>query len=319
MSFRDDSPHWTQTLFRENAHLYLPFLEDAKERASGEADILAGLLSELDVPEGGKVLDVACGIGRHGVPLALTGYRVSGLDISELFIREARIYAESAGATVNFVSGDALDVQRLMSEDSPFDAVINMFTSHGYHGRAGDLGLFRRLRGLVCDGAALVVLTSNRDWIIRNFQPEGMERAGKMRVLQSRRLDLGTSTMHNRWQFYEGARESLALRLTLDMEHRLYSLHELAALLEEAGWSFVQGLGRPSGNDEPLGPLSYDHNAMWAVARATREADTGSGDFSPRFVARVEPRTSDRRPVTRPPTPITTQSSVEGTKNVRPG
>ena len=268
---RDDSPHWTQTLFQENAHLYLPFLEDAKERASGEADILAGLLSELGVPEGGKILDVACGIGRHGVPLALAGYRVSGLDISELFISEARAYAESAGATVNFVSGDALDVQRLMSEDSPFEAVISMFTSHGYHGRSRDLSLFRQLRGLACKDAALVILTINRDWIIRNFQPEGMDRAGKMRILQTRRLDLETSTIHNLWQFYEGARESLALRLTLDMEHRLYSLHELSALLNEAGWSFVKGLGRPGGTDEPLGPLTYDHNAMWVVARATGE------------------------------------------------
>ena len=271
MSCGDDSPHWTHTLFQENAHLYLPFLEEAKERASGEADILAGLLGELNVPESGKVLDVACGIGRHSVPLALAGYRVSGLDISELFISEARAYAKSAGARVNFTAGDALEAQRLMSEDSPFDAVINMFTSHGYYGRAEDLNLFRQLRGLACDGAALVVLTTNRDWIIRNFQPEGMEQAGKMRVLQNRRLDLATSTMHNRWQFYEGARESLALRLTLDMEHRLYSLHELAALLEEAGWSFVKGLGRPDRTNEPLGPLTYDHHAMWVVAMAAGE------------------------------------------------
>lgn len=269
MSNRDDSPHWTQTLFQENAHLYLPFLEDAKERASGEAKILSGLLRNLNVPEGGKVLDVACGIGRHSVPLALAGYRVSGLDISELFIREARAYAEATGATVNFVSGDACEVQRLMSEDSPFDAVTNMFTSHGYHGRAQDLDLFRQLRGLSRDGAALVVLTANSDWIIRNFQPEGMERAGKIRVLQTRRLDLETSTIHNRWQFYEGARESLALRLTLDLEHRLYTLHELGDLLEEAGWTFVKGQGRPSGSDEPLGRLTEDHSAMWVVARAT--------------------------------------------------
>ena len=36
----------------------------------------------------------------------------------------------------------------------------------------------------------LVVMTVNRDWLVRNFEPEGMEKAGSFRVLQRRSLDL---------------------------------------------------------------------------------------------------------------------------------
>ena len=268
MSGKIQDNHWTHTLFQENAHLYLPFLEQAKERAPDETAILADLFEELGVPAGGKVLDVACGIGRHSVPLAGAGYHMSGLDISELYVREAQLYAAEAGVAVNALAGDAREVGTLMADQSPFDAVISMFTSHGYYGRDADLDLFRQLHGLATNDAVLIVLTSNRDWIIRNFEPEGMERAGDMRILQHRKLDLETSTMHSGWQFYEGERENLALRLTLEMEHRLYSLHELRALLEEAGWDFLRGLGRPRGSDEALGPLTFEDNAMWIVARA---------------------------------------------------
>ncbi len=77
MSGKSQDNHWTYTLFQESARLYLPSLEQAKGRAPNETDILAGLVEELGVPAGGKVLDVACGIGRHGVPLAGAGYRVA--------------------------------------------------------------------------------------------------------------------------------------------------------------------------------------------------------------------------------------------------
>ncbi len=42
MSGKSQDDHWTYTLFQENAHLYLPFLEQAKERAPDETNILAG-------------------------------------------------------------------------------------------------------------------------------------------------------------------------------------------------------------------------------------------------------------------------------------
>jgi cyclopropane fatty-acyl-phospholipid synthase-like methyltransferase len=60
--------HWTQRLFVENAELYLPFLELARDRAKGEVSALAGLLDRSGVPTGARVLDVACGIGGHAVP-----------------------------------------------------------------------------------------------------------------------------------------------------------------------------------------------------------------------------------------------------------
>ena len=102
----DEHTHWTRKLFVENARLYLPFLEHGKERADGEVDALTRLFAEFGVPDGGRVLDLACGVGRHSVPLAKRGYEVTGVDISPLFIEKAREYAASEGVDARFEVGE---------------------------------------------------------------------------------------------------------------------------------------------------------------------------------------------------------------------
>ena len=212
-----ETKHWTQQLFVEAAEVYLPFLEQAMDRADAEAAALIDLFEEYGVPTHGRVLDVACGIGRHGVPLAQRGYRVTGIDLSPLFIQKAREHASAAGVDVRFVVGDMQEVLDLLAAEAPFDGIINMFTSHGYYGRDADLSLFGQLRRLASPGALLVVLTAHRDWLVRNFEPEGLDKAGSVRILQNRKLNLETSSILNDWEFYEGEGESLRLRLKLQM------------------------------------------------------------------------------------------------------
>jgi len=259
--------HWTHRLFVDHAELYLPFLEQAKERAEDEVAALVAIFDELGVPKGGKVLDVACGIGRHSVLLAQKGYRVTAMDLSPLFIYEAKQNAALAGVSLNFVVGDVLAAQDSVGKFAPYDAVINMFTSHGYYGRDADLDLFAQLHKMAAPDSALVVLTVNRDWVIRHFTEESLAKAGDIRILQRRKLELETSSIINDWEFYSGQDKELELRLKLEMEHRLYSLHELIELVESAGWRYVQSYGRMDGDEFKLGPLTYDSNSIWLVSR----------------------------------------------------
>ena len=260
--------HWTHRLFVENAELYLPFLEQAKERATDEINALARIFNENDVPEGGSVLDLACGIGRHSVPLARLGYRVVGVDISPLYVEKAGEYAAREAVEAVFVEGDMLQVPGSLEEYAPFDAIISMFTSHSYYGREGDVRTFSQMRRMASENGLLVVLTANGDWIRKNFQDEGLETAEPIRILQQRRLDESTSTMFTTWHFFEGREADMRHRLTLDMDHRLYSADQLVEVMEEAGWSFAFALGKQPGDELQLGPLGEDCNAMWLVARA---------------------------------------------------
>ena len=261
--------HWTHKLFVENAELYLPFLEQAKERAQQEVEVLSGLFTELGVPIGGRVLDLACGIGRHSVLLSELGYEVTGFDISPLYIEKAREYTASENSDARYVVGDALDVAGLLTKEKLYDACVNMFTSHSYYGREGDVRMFRGVADLSAEGAILIVMTINRDYLVRHFAAEGSQTAGNITIREKRRLELETSWMMNTWDwdFYEGAPEESPPRLSLRLNNRVYSLHEMKELLEESGWKYRNGFGSESTGEINLAPLDMDSSRMWVVAQ----------------------------------------------------
>ncbi|WP_299114225.1 class I SAM-dependent methyltransferase [uncultured Winogradskyella sp.] len=96
-----------------------------KDRDYSEAQIfMDNLTSYLNIPEGGKILDLACGKGRHSVYLNRIGYNVTGVDLSEQSIKYANQYAND---TLKF---DVHDMTKPYPET--FDAVFNLFTSFGY-------------------------------------------------------------------------------------------------------------------------------------------------------------------------------------------
>lgn len=96
-------------------------------------------------PNKGRALDLGCGTGTHSVYLALQGYSVTGVDISQTAINQARQKASQAGVKATFV---VQDVNRLDSLPGPFDVALDVGCLHAL--QAGDqerygLGLARLL------------------------------------------------------------------------------------------------------------------------------------------------------------------------------
>lgn len=81
-----------------------------------EARELAGAL-----PSGARVLEVAPGPGFLSVALAKLGCEVTGVDISESFVRMATEYAQKEGVRANFMHGSASDLP--LAADT-FDLVV---------------------------------------------------------------------------------------------------------------------------------------------------------------------------------------------------
>lgn len=63
----------------------------------------------LEVPVGGRVLDVGCGPGRNSIWLAKQGYQVDALDLSPMALKWGRELAHEAGVEVNFVRTNIFD------------------------------------------------------------------------------------------------------------------------------------------------------------------------------------------------------------------
>ncbi len=97
-----------------------------KERNEREAtQFLEKLMQYLNAQPGARVLDAACGKGRHSRVLADMGYDVTGIDISESSIIEAKAMETD---NVRFYLHD----MRQPFMINYFNFAFNFFTSFGY-------------------------------------------------------------------------------------------------------------------------------------------------------------------------------------------
>lgn len=135
-----------------------------KNRDENEAQkTLDNLLKALDLPAGARILDLACGKGRHARYLAEKGFDVTGLDISDASITFARQFEHEHLA---FYQHDMRHPFRI----NYFDAVMNMFTSFGYFETDRDhlLALKNVYRDLKPGGLFLLDYF-NSEWVRQNL------------------------------------------------------------------------------------------------------------------------------------------------------
>ncbi|UCH57991.1 MAG: class I SAM-dependent methyltransferase [Candidatus Bathyarchaeota archaeon] len=260
--------HWTEKLFVDKASIYRPTLEEFEERATPEVEGLMNIFSELGVPEGSLILDLACGIGCHSVLLAEKGFRVVGVDLSPMFIARAEEIAEERGVTgrVEFRVGDMRRIgEVLRGQEGRFGVIVSLFTSLGYYDEETNKWILDQLHVLAACGGILVIDIVNRDWLVRNFQDRDFFQRpdGRCQIME-RRLDLETSRMRNVWSWYQRAGEDLEHLETVELDHRVYSLHELKGLVEGCGWNYLACHG---GFDSE--PFTMDSKRILLIANKT--------------------------------------------------
>ena len=66
------------------------------------------LVAEVAALTPGRALDVGCGEGADAIWLAVRGWTVTAIDISEIALCRARVASDAAGASVAWICGDAL-------------------------------------------------------------------------------------------------------------------------------------------------------------------------------------------------------------------
>ena len=81
------------------------------------------ILEDWKIPTRSQLLDVGCGSGQTAIPAALSGMRVTGIDIAANLIDHARELALFDDIDVSFDVGDAAD---LPYGDAQFDVVISL-------------------------------------------------------------------------------------------------------------------------------------------------------------------------------------------------
>lgn len=137
-----------------------------KDRNDAEAQVFMDNLTHyLNLPEEAKILDLACGKGRHSIYLNQLGYDVTGADLSENSIVEA---SKSSNQTLHFKVHD----MRLPFEEK-YDAVFNLFTSFGYFDNDEDnFKTLSAIKESLTEYGFAVIDFLNADYVINNLVPE---------------------------------------------------------------------------------------------------------------------------------------------------
>jgi SAM-dependent methyltransferase len=137
-----------------------------KDRDYAEAQLfMDNLTNYLNLPEDAKILDLACGKGRHSIYLNQLGYDVTGADLSENSIEEASKYSNEK---LHF---KVHDMREPFAEK--YDAIFNLFTSFGYfENDADNVNTLKAICESLSEYGFGVIDFMNVQHVIENLVPE---------------------------------------------------------------------------------------------------------------------------------------------------
>jgi len=222
-------------------------------KAPAEVTEILGL---VEVEPGATVLDIPCGPGRHALEFARRGFAVTGVDITQAFLDEARGRGDEDGLSVEWVHDD----MRTFRRPDTFDLALNLFSSFGYfEDIAEDEQVVRNILESLRSGGTLVMEMFGREILARVFRKgfwEEDEDGGLL--LEEREITASWSRSRTRWIYVKNGE-----RYEHTFELRLYTADQLMDLLRRAGFIDINAFGGYTGE-------LYDHEAMRLVVTARK-------------------------------------------------
>lgn len=142
------------------------------------------LLEHVDLAPGARILDIACGPGRHTSELLRRGFSPVSIDLSEALLQRAAEATEGLNAKLV-----RADMRYLPFADRCFQGALSMFTSFGYfESDAEHLRTLIEWRRVMASGATLVVDVANRAAVHRSLTPHSSKQTRELRFIERRSL-----------------------------------------------------------------------------------------------------------------------------------
>jgi SAM-dependent methyltransferase len=193
-------------------------------------------------PKEGHLLDICCGHGRHAVPLAERGYRVTGVDSSEDALAEAR---KAQGGNATWELRDMLD----LPWTAEFDGAYCFGNSFGYLDRDSAERFLGAVSRALKPGARFAVETGMVAESILLLGPgQRWFRTGDILTLSERRFDVAAGRIEVDYTFLRGVEAD-----TRPTSSYYFTVSELLWMHAQAGLKLVEAMGSVQGEPYSLG------------------------------------------------------------------
>jgi len=219
---------WYEEWFGEEYLQLYPHRDDA------DADrAVALILDAVPFERGWRVLDVACGAGRHARAFRSAGARCFGVDLSASLLRVARGVTDAPLIRA--------DMRQLPVRPASMDLTVNLFTSFGYFEHDAEHGATAsEMVATVRPGGWFVIDLLNPAAVRSRLVPRETVGEGKAAALVTRTLSPDTRYVCKTIEWPDGRRFIERVRL--------FEPAEIAGMLEHAGLTITHRLGDYDGH-----------------------------------------------------------------------
>lgn len=221
------------------AELYDLFYAD--KPYAEETAFVSACLSSHGKTTGKRVLELACGTGRHALELEKLGWDVVGTDLSEAMLAAARTRAAAAGARARFVASDMRAIDASLGS---FDAAVCLFDAIGYviTNEALD-AVLAGLRRVLSPGGAFVFEVWHAAAMLRGFDPVRVRRfrdgACEIVRVSETAIDVAAEVARVVFTVYEHRDDGTFSTFREEHVNRFFLVQEVAAWLARGGFEPV--------------------------------------------------------------------------------
>lgn len=246
---------WYQELFENYADTYDK--ECFTQGTIGECDFIE---KEIDFDKSKKIIDIACGTGRHSVELAKRGYKVTGIDLSESQLEKAWKKAVESGVVVDFQQMDARNI--LFSGE--FELALMICEGAFSLMETDDMNfeILKNAAKTLKPGGKLIMTTLSALYPLFHSVKEFMDSHNEKSEYDVLAFDLMTFREKNTLTYTDDSET----KKTLSCEERYYTPSEMTWLLKTAGFGKVEIFGCKLGAYSREDKLTTEDFEMLIVA-----------------------------------------------------
>jgi len=209
------------------------------------------IIEKMGLTGNERILDLACGYGRHALEFARRGYEVVGVDITEDYVNYGNEQAQKENLTAKFILSDIRDVKF----ENEFDVVLNMADGAvGYlENDAENMKIFKVISKALKPGGQHFMDIMSGDYAKLHFPCQLWEAGQKGLTLAGFDWNPETRTMLYGQLDYKYGEILPKPEMDLGNPTRLYTQEEVIEIMKTVGMTFKEAYsdtkGTPAGQN----------------------------------------------------------------------